>query len=460
MRATLEFILNGERLSLADVDPARMLLTWLREARRLVGTKEGCAEGDCGACTVVLADLHDGGLRYQPVNACILCLGALDGKEVITVEALKDGASLHPVQQAIAECHGSQCGFCTPGFVMALYAHCKSGARLPIADAIAGNLCRCTGYRPIVEAGGRATASAPSAAERSEDEARKARLAALPQDATEVRGFFAPVTVDELSRFLVTQPDATILGGGTDVGLLITKQHRDLDRIAYVGRVRELKTIAEMREAFEIGGAVTYAEAYSALASIHPDIGELLRRLGAVQVRAAGTIAGNVANGSPIGDTMPVLLALGATLTLQRGAETRAVALDQFYTAYRKSVLRPGEFIRSIRVPKLSPGARFAAYKLSKRFDQDISGVCAAFYADEREARFSFGGMAATPARARHAERAYATGVDAACAALAQDFKPLSDQRASAWYRLTAAQGLLRKFDARVGPRALLEVAP
>jgi xanthine dehydrogenase small subunit len=460
VRASLDFILNGERLSLADTDPARTLLTWLRETRRLVGTKEGCAEGDCGACTVVLADLHDGELRYQPVNACILCLDALDGKEVITVEALKDGGRLQPVQQAMVECHGSQCGFCTPGFVMALYAHCKSGARLPVADAIAGNLCRCTGYRPIIEAAQRAAASTSSAAEASEDTARKTRLAALPRDGTQMRGFFAPTTVDELSRFLVAQPDAVILAGGTDLGLLITKQHRDFDRIAYIGKVRELKTIDETHEALEIGGAVTHAEAYSALASIHADIGELLRRLGAMQVRAAGTIAGNIANSSPIGDSMPVLLALGATLTLQLGPQTRIVALEQFYSGYRKTVMRPGEFIRSIRVPKLPPAARFAAYKLSKRFDQDISGVCAAFYADEREARFGFGGMAATPARARNAERAYASGVEAACAALAQDFKPLSDQRASAWYRQTAAQGLLRKFDARVGPRALLEVAP
>ena len=460
MRATLDFILNGERLSLADVDPARTLLTWLRETRRLVGTKEGCAEGDCGACTVVLADLHAGELRYQPINACILCLGALDGKEIITVEALKDSARLHPVQQAMVDCHGSQCGFCTPGFVMALYAHYKTGSRLPVADAVAGNLCRCTGYRPIVEAGERAAASASSAAEQSDDARRKARLAPLPQDATQVGGFFAPATVDELSRFLAAQTDAVILAGGTDLGLFITKQHRDLDRIAYIGKVRELKTIGETHEAFEIGGAVTYAEAYGALASIHADIGELLRRLGAVQVRAVGTIAGNIANGSPIGDTMPVLLALGATLTLQLGSQTRTVALDQFYSGYRKSVLRAGEFIRSIRVPKLAPAARFAAYKLSKRFDQDISSVCAALYADEREMRFAFGGMAATPARARNAERAYANGVEAACAALAQDFKPVSDQRASAWYRLTAAQGLLRKFDARVGPRALLEIAP
>jgi len=462
VRATLDFVLNGERLSLADEDPARTVLTWLRETRRLVGTKEGCAEGDCGACTVVLADLHEGRLRYQPVNACILCLGALDGKEVITVDGLKalyDGA-LHPVQKAMVDCHGSQCGFCTPGFVMALYAHYKTDRKLALTDAIAGNLCRCTGYRPILEAGERAAALGDAARDRAEDEARKARLDALPADATRLAGFFAPAAVEELADFLLAHPDATILGGGTDLGLLITKQHRDLPRIVHTAKVRELRRIDDSHDALEIGGAVTYAEAYPHLASLHPDIGELLRRLGAVQVRATGTLAGNIANGSPIGDTMPVLLALGATLTLQRGSETRSVPLDHFYTGYRESVLHAGEFIRAVHVPKLATGARFAAYKLSKRFDQDISSVCAAFHvAAKGEARFGFGGMAATPSRARHAEAAYARGVDAACAALAQDFKPLSDQRGSAWYRLTAAQGLLRKFDARIGARALLEVA-
>jgi xanthine dehydrogenase small subunit len=268
-----------------------------------------------------------------------------------------------------------------------------------------------------------------------------------------------PATIDELAQFLLERPEATILGGGTDLGLLITKQHRDLPSIVYTGRVAELHRIVDDGAALEIGGAATYAECYAPLAAIHPDIGELLRRLGAVQVRAAGTIAGNVANGSPIGDTMPVLLALGATLTLQRGSRLRKLTLDAFYTGYRKTVLERGEFIRAIRVPKLAPGARFAAYKLSKRYDQDISGVCAAFYADGRETRFGYGGMAATPARARNAECAYASGVEAACAALAQDFQPLSDQRASAWYRLTAAQNLLRKFDARIGSRALFEVA-
>src|ERR1700682_885365 len=355
MRASIEFLLNGERVALSDEDPSRTVLAWLREARGLVGTKEGCAEGDCGACTAVVADLHEGKLRYQPVNACILCVGALDGKELITVDGLRalyDGA-LHPVQKAMVDCHGSQCGFCTPGFVMALYAHYKGEDKIPLPDAIAGNLCRCTGYRPILEASERAPALADRAREEAEDRARLARLAALPKDATRVRGFFAPTTAAELASFLAEQPQATILAGGTDVGLLITKQHRDLERIAYVGKVAELKKVMETDSAFDIGAAVTYAEAYAALASIHADIGELLRRLGAVQVRAAGTLACHIAHASAIGGSMPVLLALGATLTLQRGGETRSVALEDFYTGYRKSVLRPGEFIRSVRVPKL-----------------------------------------------------------------------------------------------------------
>jgi xanthine dehydrogenase small subunit len=460
MRTAIEFFLNGERVSLSAENPARTVLTWLREARRLTGTKEGCAEGDCGACTAVVAEISpEGRLRYLPVNTCILCLGALDGKELITVEGLGSNR-LHPVQQAMVDCHGSQCGFCTPGFVMALYAHYKEESDLPLGDAIAGNLCRCTGYRPIVEAGARAHAAADRAREREEDQARQARLASLPSDSLLVNTFFAPATLAELAAYLVEHPRATILAGGTDVGLWITKQHRDLDEVVYIGRVAEMKRLHERQDHIEVGGAVTYAEAGAALAAIHPDIGELLRRLGAMQVRATGTIAGNIANASPIGDSMPVLLALDASIFLQQGKNVREVKLEHFYTGYRKSVLRPGEFIRSIRVPRLAPGARFAAYKLAKRFDQDISAVCAAFHADSTQTRFAFGGMAATPARARKAEEAYSAGVDAACAALAGDFTPLSDQRGSAWYRLSAAQGLLRKFHAGVGPRALLELAP
>jgi xanthine dehydrogenase small subunit len=341
---------------------------------------------------------------------------------------------------------------------MALYAHYKD-KKLELCDALAGNLCRCTGYQPILAAGERMEVLRKD--ERITDGARAARLGALAKDAMLGRAggkrFFSPISIDELAKYLVESPRATILAGGTDLGLAVTKAHRDLDDVVYIGRVAELKTI-ETGDPLRIGGAVPLAEAHEHLARIHADIGELLRRFGGAQVRACGTLAGNIANGSPIGDSMPVLLALNAELELQRGTARRLVPLSAFYTGYRKSALQPGEFIRSVHVPRLNPGARFAAYKLSKRFDQDISAVCAAFYVDSREARFGFGGMAATPVRAAHAEATYAQGIDAACSALAQDFKPLTDQRASAWYRLTAAQNLLRKFHAQVGPRALLEV--
>jgi xanthine dehydrogenase small subunit len=445
MRGTIDFFLNGERLSIPAAEGRRTVLTWLREDKRLTGTKEGCAEGDCGACTVALAQLDlRGDFSYLPVASCILCVGALDGKSLITVEALKN----HPVQRAMVECHGSQCGFCTPGFVMALYAHYKN-KNGSLCDALAGNLCRCTGYAPILAAGARMF-------DYEEGNATSAPLGQLPREGVSDKHFSAPRNLEELTSVL--QPGAMLLGGGTDLGLLITKELRDLDRVVYLGNVAELRTIEEKPGHVDFGGSVTYAEAHGVLGRIHPDIGELLRRLGGAQVRACGTLAGNIANGSPIGDSMPFLVALGATLTLQRGGKQRTVALEDFYTGYRKTVLQPAEFIRSIRVPKLAPGARFAAYKISKRFDQDISALCAAFHVTSGKARFAFGGMAATPARAPRAEAAFSKGIEAACAALAEDFKPLSDHRASAWYRLTVAQNLLRKFALGTQARAILDL--
>jgi xanthine dehydrogenase small subunit len=447
MRTTIEFFLNGERVSLPGSAGARTVLSWLREERRLTGTKEGCAEGDCGACTAVLAQQRPSGeTAYLPINTCIFFLGALDGKALTTVEGLK---GTHPVQRAMVDCHGSQCGFCTPGFVMALYAVYKNKtASLP--DALAGNLCRCTGYAPILAAGEQmfSLEATPEAL---------APLSDLPRTSLRTEAFSAPRSVAELADML--EDGATLLGGGTDLGLVVTKQHRDLEKLVYLGRVAELGGIADHPDHIEIGGAVTYGEAHGALAGLHPDIGELVRRLGGAQVRACGTLAGNIANGSPIGDSMPVLLALDASLVLQEGRATREVSLAHFYTGYRKTVLKPREFIRLICVPKLQPHTRFAAYKLSKRLDQDISSVCAAFHVDAQgKARFGFGGMAATPARARKAEAGYAKGIEAACVALAADFSPLSDQRASAWYRIRTAQALLRKFHAGIGPRRLLEI--
>ena len=438
MRGTLQFFLNGERVSLPAAAGGRTVLAWLREERRLVGTKEGCAEGDCGACTAIV----DG----KPVNTCILFVGALDGRALTTVEGL---GGRHPAQRAMVECHGSQCGFCTPGFVMALYAHYlrRSGS---LHDALAGNLCRCTGYAPILAAGEKMF-SYPAPTETAPP------LDELPADSVASGAFCAPRSLEDL--LAVLDDGATLLGGGTDLGLVVTKAHRDLPRLVYLGNVMELKKVHQYDSHLEIGGAVTYAEAHEALAALHPDIGELVRRLGGAQVRACGTLAGNVANGSPIGDTLPFLLALDASLLLQKGREQRNVALDDFYAGYRKTVLRPGEFIRSIRLPRLAPDARFAVYKVSKRFDQDISTVCGAFHVHGGKARFAFGGMAGTPARARKTEAAYGKGVDAACDALAEDFQPISDQRGSAWYRLTAAQSLLRKFAADISCREIFRIA-
>jgi xanthine dehydrogenase small subunit len=352
---------------------------------------------------------------------------------------------------------------------MALYAHCKqdgSAERGAICDAIAGNLCRCTGYRPIIEAGERALRNADPERERRDDQARLSRIRGLPRDATLItakgKKFFVPTTADELGSFLEENPGAQILAGGTDLGLLLTKAHQDLPLLAYTGRIQELHEVKDGSSHVEIGGAATFAEAFAALENLHADFGEVVRRIGAAQIRAAGTVAGNIANGSPIGDSMPMLLALGAEVILRKAKTERTVPLEQFYTGYRKSVLQKGEFIRAVRVPKLAQGARFAAYKISRRFDQDISALLAAFCEDAAGAvRIAFGGMAATPARAKNAEAAYARGVDAACAALAEDFKPLSDHRASAWYRVTVAQNLLRKFHAekqKTGPTRVLEV--
>ena len=461
VRNRIEFFLNGERVSLPADLAGRTVLAWLREERRLTGTKEGCAEGDCGACTVVLADTDaNGALRYRPAASCILLLGTLDGLELITVEALGTGGKPHPVQRAMVERHGSQCGFCTPGFVMALFAHYKNrlpSDRISLCDALAGNLCRCTGYAPILAAGEIMGSYRNEKQEARQDAECRARLASLPRDGVGGGQFRAPRCAEELAAAL--EPGATLLAGGTDLGLLVTKGLGNLGNMVYTGNVKELKSITQEQDHVQIGAAVTYAEAHQALARIHPDIGELLRRLGGAQVRAFGTLGGNIANASPIGDTMPVLLSLDAIVALQRKNATREAKISEFYTGYRKTILKPGEFIRSIRIPKLAPGARFAAYKLSKRFDQDISSVCAAFHlAPDGRAFFGFGGMAATPARAPKAEAAWAQGIDAACAALAEDFQPLSDHRASSWYRLTAAQNLLRKFAAGISCREIFDI--
>jgi xanthine dehydrogenase small subunit len=470
-RASIRFLRRGQIVELRDVPPIRTVLDYLRLEERSRGTKEGCNEGDCGACTVALGSLKDGRVVYEPVNACILLLGQLDGKELVSVDDLSDGADLHPVQQALVDTHGSQCGFCTPGFVMSLFTLYQAGmapTRAEIATHIAGNLCRCTGYRPIVDAG--LAACSGKAADRwaKEADAAAASLRAL-DDGSDVfigtpESFLArPRRAETLARLAAENPDATIVSGATDVGLWITKQLRVLPKIILTGGVKDLHEVEAAQGHVSIGAAATYAEAQPALAAIDPDIAEVLRRLGSTQVRASGTVGGNIANGSPIGDMPPMLIALGAQLTLRLGEAERTLPLEDFFIAYGKQDRKPGELVWRIGVPMLKASEAFRAYKISKRFDQDISAVMAAFRftLDGRRigsARIAFGGMAATPKRASGAEAALAgasldqpASWEPAIAALTRDFAPISDMRASAAYRMDVAQGLLRK--------ALMEVA-
>jgi xanthine dehydrogenase small subunit len=468
MHDRVRFLLGHELIELDRVDPTQTVLDWLRLERRRTGTKEGCNEGDCGACTVVVAQPNGDRLDYRAVNACIQFVATLDGCQLLTVEDLKGPeGSLHPVQQAMVDCHGSQCGFCTPGFVMSMFALTRTANSLPgeeaIDDALAGNLCRCTGYAPIVRAVQQAFAAAPrNDAIEAAAESTLARLQALRDDATLVVGdggrrFIAPATVDALAEVLLAKPEATIVAGCTDVGLWVTKQMRRLDPVVYLGRVKELQRIEETAGGVVIGAGVSHSDAMTVLAPLYPDLGEMWRRFASVQIRNAGTVGGNIANGSPIGDANPSLIAAGATLQLRRGSDFRSLPLEEFFIAYGKQDRRPGEFVQSITVPRPAAGSRYRAYKISKRFDQDISAVMAAFQLrldGDRvaEARLAFGGMAATPKRAAHAEAAIVgrpwteATVEAGMAAFSQDFQPISDMRASAGYRLAVARNLLRRL--------------
>lgn len=467
MSGPIRYFFQGQIREADHLPPTRTLLQHLREDLHCTGTKEGCAEGDCGACTVVTGELRDGKVEMKSVNACLQLMPTLDGKAIFTVEDLNQGASLHPVQQAMVECHASQCGFCTPGFVMSLWdlylqrnPASEPLQRKQIDIALSGNLCRCTGYRPIIDA-----------AHRMEELPRQdfdqaglaAVLAGLVRNETleyvwQGQHFFAPRTMSELVRLRASHPQACLLAGGTDIGLWVTKQFRELGNIIYLGHVEELRSVTEQNDALEIGAAVTLDDAYRALCQYYPqELSELWQRFASLPIRHAGTLGGNVANGSPIGDSMPWLIALGSRIVLQSPDGERELALEDFYLGYQQKDLCPDEIVAAIRVPLPRAGNIFRTYKLAKRFDQDISAVCAAFSAHLEngilsDVRIAFGGMAATPKRATHAEARLEQQVwneatlQAAMQALSEDYAPLSDMRASAEYRLQTAQNLLRRF--------------
>ena len=468
MTQPIRYLYRGEVQSVSDASPTRTILQHVREDHRCTGTKEGCAEGDCGACTVVIGELKGNTVELKAVNSCIQFVPTLDGKALFTVEDLKqpDGQP-HPVQQAMVECHGSQCGFCTPGFVMSLWGlYLKQEGkschpeRKEIDDTLSGNLCRCTGYRPIIDAAHRML-DLPRV--KFDRDALKGALEAIQRRdmltyTFEGQAFHIPRTLEQLVQLRAEKPAATILSGSTDVGLWVTKQMRELGDIIYINEVAELQQVAEIDGMLEIGAAVTLNDAYAAACKHYPrELSEMWQRFASMPVRNSGTLGGNVANGSPIGDSAPWLIALGSDIALRGKEGQRVMPLEAFYLDYQQKDLRPDEFLEAVRVPLPKRDLRFRTYKLSKRFDQDISAVCAAFAVTLdgktiRDVRIAFGGMAATSRRAPKAEAALngrewnEAALNDAMQALAEDYAPLTDMRASADYRMKSARNLLRRF--------------
>ncbi|EDZ44865.1 xanthine dehydrogenase, small subunit [Rhodobacterales bacterium Y4I] len=464
----IRFLLNGKDIVLEDVKATTTLLDFLRLEQRLTGTKEGCAEGDCGACTVLVGRLQGGALRYETVNACIRFLASLNGCHVVTVEHLSGPKGrLHPVQQAMVEYHGSQCGFCTPGFVMSLYALWMENPQpneTQVETAVQGNLCRCTGYEPIVKAALAVNQYGTPANDylTTERDALTAKLKAIQPEARVVTGpeddrAILPLDAADLAQVLAENPKATIVAGSTDVGLWVTKFMKPISPVVFVAHLEELKAIELTDEALILGAGVTYTESEAAIRDAFPHLGAYWDRIAGWQVRNMGTIGGNIANGSPIGDTPPVLIALGAEVTLQKKGGSRTLPLEGFFIDYGKQDREPGDFVASIRIPLRRDGQIDAAYKISKRRDEDISSVAAGVSVTVKDgmitaARIAFGGMAATPKRAAGAEAALVgqpwseAAFDAAAEAVKQDFTPLSDWRASAEYRSLTASNLLRRF--------------
>jgi len=472
----IKFVHDDQIVEVKNPDPNETLLNYIRTNLKKTGTKEGCAEGGCGACTVVLGELKNNEINYKAINSCITFLPTLQGKQLILVEDLtsKDG-SLHPVQEAMVNCHGSQCGFCTPGFVMALFSMFKKHSKFNedvIKDSIAGNLCRCTGYQPIIKAA-KSLKHKNKADHFSKDKKKIINLLKKISNKSikiyqKDKKYFAPTYVLELKKILKKNINADFLSGGTDLSLGVTKERKDINSIIYMNSIRELNYIKNNNEYIDVGASTPLIDLEIYIKKYYPDFTKILKRYGSPQIRNVGSVAGNIATASPIGDCLPLLLSLNAKVVLQDLKKTKVLSFDGFFINYRKTKLKKGQFIHSIRIP-LFKNNIFKAYKVSKRFDDDISSICAAFNLEIvknkiQSVRIAYGGMAEIPKRAVFSEKILLNAlfteetIHKAKEALEKDFKPISDMRASGLYRMKVAKNLLEKCCVEINQKKLIGI--
>jgi len=472
----ISFVHSGKILEINNPDPNETLLNFVRTKLKKTGTKEGCAEGGCGACTVVLGELKDNDINYKAVNSCITFLPILAGKQLILVEDLisKDNL-LHPVQEAMVKCHGSQCGFCTPGFIMSLFSMFKNYSKFKkelIKDSIAGNLCRCTGYKPIIKA-------AKSLQKKNKIDHfaknKKKTITLLKKIGNKSiaiynknKRYFAPRYVSELKKILKKNPKSKLLSGGTDLSLAVTKDRKDIESIIYMNSIKELNYINNNRKYIEVGATTSLSNFEIYIKKYYPDFNKILKRYGSIQIRNVATIAGNIATASPIGDNLPLLLALDSQVVLQGTKKSKILPINNFFVNYRETKLKEGQFIHSIRIPIFNKNI-FKAYKISKRFDDDISSVCAAFNLlienkKIKKIKIAYGGMAEIPKRAIYCERVLLNSsitkdvINKAKNALEKDFLPISDMRASGKYRKIIAKNLLEKCFLEINEKKIIGI--
>ena len=466
--SNIDFVYQNKIIKIKNPDSNETLLNYVRTKLKKTGTKEGCAEGGCGACTVVLGELKKDEINYKAINSCITFLPTLQGKQLILVEDLisKEGL-LHPVQQAMVNYHGSQCGFCTPGFIMSLFSMYKANSKfrdIDIKDSIAGNLYRCTGYQPIIKA----AKSLKNKNKNDQFSKSKKNIIDLLKKINnksltiyyKEKKYFAPRYIAELKKILKINDNVNFLSGGTDLSLVVTKERKDINSIIYMNSIKDLQYIKNNNKYIEVGASTPLIELESYIDKYYPDFTKILKRYGSPQIRNVATVAGNIATASPIGDCLPLLISLNAKVVLQDFRKEKVFFLDDFFINYRKTKLKKGQFIHSIRIP-LPKDNTFRAYKISKRFDDDISSVCAAFNLEItknkiQSVRIAYGGMAAIPKRATYCEKILLNSqvtdeiINKAKKALEKDFQPISDMRASRLYRIEVAKNLLEKFYAEI----------